>query len=282
MEYTKEGTTKRYKGNRHCIFSDYTPNEKDTYQYGCEFEFYIDTNKIEYKKAIKEISKELFLLTPSDLLVDVLSLPLADDKDKCMQLKPDISLKDTGIEISTPISSLEGIKHYIKTICNIIDKYGYTNEETGFHIHISTIKNDGVNFNFYKYMLLCADADLLSSWEPRIGYSQNVMDILSVHNKSTSRIIKTKKGTVWNLEKIDSNHVEIKSIGGDYYHKEIDRMIYEFSAYAKYFSETLEKNTDKHKRLIQEHKELVDTLNDKTKASFVSALSAAGIFSTER
>jgi len=28
-------------------------------------------------------------------------------------------------------------------------------------------------------------------------------------------VIKTKKGTVWNLEKIDSNHVEIKSIGGD-------------------------------------------------------------------
>ena len=59
-------------------------------------------------------------------------------------------------------------------------------------------------------------------------------------------------------------------------------MVHEFSAYAKYFSETLEKNTDKHKRLIQEHKELVDSLSDKTKASFVSALSAAGIFSTER
>lgn len=282
MEYTKEGTTKRYKGNKNCVFSDYTPNENDTYQYGCEFEFYIDINKVQYNKAIEEISKELFLLTPSDLLVDVLSLPLTNDKDRCMQLKPDISLKDTGIEISTPISNLGGIKHYIKTICAIIDKYGYTNEETGFHIHISTIKNDGVNFNFYKYMLLCADADLLSSWEPRIGYSQNVMDILSIHDRSVSRMIKTKKGTVWNLEKVDSNHVEIKSIGGDNYHKEVDRIINEFSTYAKYFDETLAKNIDKHKRLIQDHKELIDSLSDQTKASFMSALSASGIFSRER
>lgn len=282
MEYTKEGTTKRYKGNKNCVFSDYTPNENDTYQYGCEFEFYIDIDKVQYNKAIEEISKELFLLTPSDLLVDVLSLPLTNDKDRCMQLKPDISLKDTGIEISTPISNLGGIKHYIKTICAIIDKYGYTNEETGFHIHISTIKNDGVNFNFYKYMLLCADADLLSSWEPRIGYSQNVMDILSIHDRSVSRMIKTKKGTVWNLEKVDSNHVEIKSIGGDNYHKEVDRIINEFSTYAKYFDETLAKNIDKHKRLIQDHKELIDSLSDQTKASFMSALSASGIFSRER
>ncbi len=282
MEYTKEDTTKRYKGNKNCVFSDYALNENDTYQYGCEFEFYIDIDKVQYKKAIEDISKELSLLTSTDLLVDVLALPLANDKDQCMQLKPDISLKDTGVEISTPISSVEGIKHYIKTICAIIDKYGYTNEETGFHIHISTIKNDGVNFNFYKYMLLCADANLLSSWKPRAGYSQNVMDILSIHDRSVSRMIKTKKGTVWNLEKVDSNHVEIKSIGGDNYHKEVDRIINEFSAYAKYFDETLAKNIDKHKRLIKEHKELIDSLSDKTKASFVSALTASGIFKPER
>ena len=50
MEYTKEDTTKRYKGNKNCVFSDYTLNENDTYQYGCEFEFYIDIDKVQYKK----------------------------------------------------------------------------------------------------------------------------------------------------------------------------------------------------------------------------------------
>jgi len=282
MEYTKEGTTKRYKGNKNCAFSDYDLKKNDIYQYGCEFEFYIDIDKVQYNQAIENISRELSILTSSDLLVDVTALPLSKDKDQCMQLKPDISLRDTGIEISTPISSAEGIKHYIKAICTIIDKYGYSNEETGFHIHISTIKNDGINLNFYKYMLLCADANLLSSWKPRTGYSQNVMDILSIHDKPTSRMIKSKKGTVWNLEKVDSNHVEIKSIGGNNYHKEIDKIIKEFSQYAKYFDETLSMNSDKHKRLIQEHKELIDSLDDKIKASFVSALTASGIFKPEK
>jgi len=67
-------------------------------------------------------------------------------------------------------------------------------------------------------MLLCDRTGLLSSWEPRVGYSQNVMDILSSYTKQVSRKIKTKKGTVWNVEKIEPNHVEVKSIGGDVYH----------------------------------------------------------------
>jgi len=59
-------------------------------------------------------------------------------------------------------------------------------------------------------------------------------------------------------------------------------LLFKFTTYATYFSGTLEKNIDKHIRLIQEHKELVDSLSDKTKAYFVSALSAAGIFRAER
>jgi len=184
---------------------------------------------------------------------------------------------NTGLEISTPISTLEGVNHFIKSICPIIEKYGYTNEETGFHIHISTINQDGVNFNFYKYMLLCNEAKLLSSWKPRMGYSQNVMDILSTYSKSKTRQIKTKKGTVWNLEKVGSNHVEIKSMGGIDYHKEVKKLVKEFASYAKYFDETLQKDDLNHKELFEAHKLMVDAVNDDVKATFVSALSASGI-----
>ncbi len=209
--------------------------------------------------------------------MDTVGLPTAKDKNNCIQIKPDISLQENGVEISIPISSIEGIKYFIKTISPLISEYGYTNEETGFHIHISTIKQDGVNFNFYKYMLLCDNAKLLSSWKSRIGYSQNVMDILSSNTKQEARKIKNKKGTVWNLEKIDNNHVEIKSIGGDDYHTEVDKIIKELSLYSKYFDETLQKNTDEHRRLFFEHKKLIDNAKDEVKASFVSALSAMGI-----
>ena len=118
-----------------------------------------------------------------------------------MQIKPDQSLDDNGIEISIPITTKNGVKHYIKNILPLIKEYGYTNEDTGLHFHISTIKQDGVNFNFYLYMLMCDDKNLLSSWLPRSGYSQNVMDILSKNTKAKSRVIKNKKGTIWNLGK---------------------------------------------------------------------------------
>ena len=277
MEFIQEGTTKRYRGNINCCVEDFTPSIDGVYQYGCEFEFYIDVEVLDYNTSIEKVTEELYNLTKTDILVDTVSLPIANDKDRCMQIKPDISLKDTGIEVSTPISTLEGIKHFIESICPIIEKYGYTNEETGFHIHISTINQDGVNFNFYKYMLLCNESKLLSSWKPRIGYSQNVMDILTNYDKSKSRQIKTKKGTVWNLEKVGSNHVEIKSMGGHDYHKEVEKLVKEFLVYAKYFDETLQKDDAKHKELFESHKQMINTVQDDVKATFVSALSASGI-----
>lgn len=277
MEFIQEGTTKRYQGNGSCCIEDLTPTIEDVYQYGCEFEFYVNTDINDYETIITNITKELNALTNVDILVDTVSLPIAKDKDRCMQIKPDISLNDTGLEISTPISTLEGVKYFINNICPIIEKYGYTNEETGFHIHISTINQDGVNFNFYKYMLLCNEAQLLSSWKPRMGYSQNVMDILTTHSKSKTRQIKTKKGTVWNLEKVGSNHVEIKSMGGIDYHKEVKKLLNEFALYAKYFDETLQKDDAKHKQLFENHKLMVNAVEDDVKATFVSALSASGI-----
>jgi len=277
MKHTATGTTKRYEANPNCPYGSFTINADDKYQYGCEFEFYIDTKIYKFNTIIKSIVKEIYELTDVEILVDTINLPTDKDKNSCMQIKPDISLEDNGIEISVPITTASGIEHYIKTICPIINKYGYTNEETGFHIHISTVNNDGINFNFYKFMLLCDKAKLLSSWEPRVGYSQNVMDILSSNTKQACRKIKTKKGTVWNVEKIKSNHVEIKSIGGESYHTKIDVMINEFREYCSYFDETLQKDTDKHKQMYREHKQHIEKLSKEVGADFVSALSEAGI-----
>ena len=277
MNYIKEGTTKRYIGNKECKFDSFVPGSNDMYQYGCEFEFYIDTNNHDYDESILKITKELHLLSYSDILVDTISLPVTKDKDFCLQLKPDTSLKSNGIEISIPISSSKGIIHFIKNISPIIECYGYTNEETGLHIHISTIKNDGINFNFYKFMLICENAKLLSSWKTRVGYSQNVMDILSVNSKLKSKQIKTKKGTVWNLEKIENNHIEIKTMGGDNYHHFVPKLISEFEQYSKYFHETLQRDTVEHKKIFKNHLVMVKNLEDEVQSKFNSALVESGI-----
>ena len=275
MQYILDGTTKRYKGNNNCNYPTFTPQEDDFCRYGCEFEFYIDTEKYLYADVIDTLTKALYELTSADILVDEISIPHAADKNHCMQIKPDISLEDHGLEISVPISTKEGILHYVQTILPLIERYGYTNEETGFHIHMST--PDSSHIDFYRFMILCDDTGLLSAWKPRIGYSQNVMDILSSHTKQEARTIKTKKGTIWNLERIDSHHIEIKSIGGDDYNKEAERIMKEFEIYTQLFIESTGVMTDQHKKLLLMHKQKIDTVSKEIKSDFVTALGEAGI-----
>ena len=277
MDYTTEGTTKRYVSNKECDYPDYIPKQSDLCQYGCEFEFYIDTDKYLYEEAVEAITRQLQTLTNADILVDTVAIPTAEDKNQCIQVKPDISLEDHGVEISIPISTQEGVKHYINTITPIIKQYGYTNEETGFHIHMSTQQTDGKHIDFYRFMLLCDQKELLSSWKPRVGYSQNVMDILSLQTKQQARVIKTKKGTIWNLEKINAHHIEIKSIGGVNYHLQSERMVSEFEAYTRLFIEAIGEMTDTHVELLKMHKNKVNRLTIERKRAFVIALSESGI-----
>ena len=125
---------------------------------------------------------------------------------------------------------------------------------------------------------MCHDKNLLSSWLPRSGYSQNVMDILSKNTKAKSRVIKNKKGTIWNLEKIDANHIEIKAIGGVDYHHEVDKIISEFGKYAEYFDVVLKGiYIDYRQRLISEHKQLIKSLDHDTKEEFSQAVNEAGL-----
>jgi hypothetical protein len=271
-----KNTTIRHKANQNCDYNCYDIKNNDKYQYGCEFEFYINIEKYNFDETIEKILNEIQEFSNVDILVDLASLPSDEDKNNCIQIKPDQSLEDHGIEISIPITSQDGVIYYIQKILPLIEKYGFTNEETGLHFHISTIKKDGVNFNFYAYMLLCHDKKLLSSWKPRTGYSHNVMDILLKNTKSDSR--KIKKGTVWNLEKIDPSHIEIKTIGGIDYHKKTDQILSEFNLYAECFYNTHE-NTDitYSKRLIEEHKKTVKEANKKTQATFIEAVSEAGL-----
>ena len=272
-----QSSTKRYKTVQNNI-ETLTISDNDLYQFGCEFEFYIDTNRYNLQNVIEEIKNKIANFTDADILVDLATLPTDTDKNHCVQIKPDQSLDDNGIEISIPITTKNGVKHYINNILPLIEKYGYTNEDTGLHFHISTIKQNGINFNFYLYMLMCHDKNLLSSWLPRSGYSQNVMDILSKNTKAKSREIKNKKGTIWNLEKIDSNHIEIKAIGGVDYHKEADKIINEFEKYVEYFDAVLENNDIEYRqRLISEHKQLIKSVDSGTKEEFSQAVNETGL-----
>jgi hypothetical protein len=271
-------TTKRYHSDTNNELNVHDITENDEYQYGCEFEFYIDIEKYDFLDAVEQIKNKILTFTNVDVLVDLTTLPTDEDKNYCVQIKPDQSLDSHGIEISIPITSQNGVKHYINHILPLIEEFGYTNQDTGLHFHISTIQKDGRNIAFYVYMLMCHDKQLLGSWQPRVGYSHNVMDILQNKTKSEARVVKTKKGTIWNLEKLEANHIEIKSIGGIDYHREMEKILREFDMYAECFDNVFKDNDPEYrKRLIAEHKKLITSLEDTIQAEFAIAVSEAGL-----
>ncbi len=101
-------TTQRYFANKNCKFDCFNLTSEDIYQYGCEFEFYINKS-LDFKSTIMEIKDKISQFSDADILLDFVSLPSDFDKNQCIQIKPDNSLEDNGIEISIPITSKNGL-----------------------------------------------------------------------------------------------------------------------------------------------------------------------------
>ena len=53
--------------------------------------------------------------------------------------------------------------------------------------------------------------------------------------------------------------------------------VYEFEVYADYFIQALGEVTPEHKRLLENHKQILDSLDKEAKGRFASALIEAGI-----
>lgn len=240
--------TKRYK-------KDSINSVDEEYLFGCEFEFYPNR-----EFEIDTFIKELFYISEVDLLVNELTIPKCKDSENCMHLKKDLSLDDEGFEISTPKTSYHKLVIYIEKISFLIKKYGYTNADTGFHIHISIAKKSGVNLDFHKFALLCDENGLLRIWESRNEHCRNVMDIISSHTKNDSRRIKNKKGKVWNLEKIANNRVEIRTMGGVDYHLKIEQILEELNRFFEVFKETLSRDSEEYIKLRDAHIKRVKSL----------------------
>ena len=61
-----QSTTKRYKAVQNNI-ETLTISDKDLYQFGCEFEFYIDTNRYNLQNAVEEIRNKIANFTDADI-----------------------------------------------------------------------------------------------------------------------------------------------------------------------------------------------------------------------
>lgn len=239
-------------------------------KFGCEFEFY--PNKMLEDEIVDALS---------NILKDgiELKLDLINNDDNHMNYKDEPSLSAMGgREITTPICSYSDLKNYIKAIAKIIDEYCETNEDTGFHIHISTI-DESIGVDFYKFMLLSNEASLLNNWGNRNAYCLNVIDILTVLDMKEARQLKNKKGRVWNLEKRKedgkTNHIEIRTIGGTNYQRKVEQILNELNKFIEIFNRSI-KNKDldeEYKTILQKHVKTLKSAPEDRREKFLQFIS---------
>ena len=252
------------------IFSA-TVHEHDDILFGCEFEFYI--NDQENQQAIAEaIFEKLKRITKADILYHETGIPSCKDASICMHLKPDHSLKSHGLEISIPVCTYHEFIFYVEQINHLISQYGYTDNDTGLHIHLSTKEANGVNLNFYNFSLLCDKEGLLDLWGQRNGYCCNVMDVINYHTPSESRAIKNPKGRIWNLEKISASRIEIRTMGGVDYHTKSARILEEAEKYIITFKKTLSLPRKESETLQKSHLEKIASATPDQQALFAKIM----------
>lgn len=239
-------------------------------KFGCEFEFYPNTM----------LEDEMFDAL-SDILQDGIKLKhnLKSNDDNNMNYKTEPSLSAMGgKEITTPICSYEDLKSYIVNISKIIDENGATNEDTGFHIHISTI-DESIEVDFYKFMLLCDVSSLLQNWGDRNAYCLNVMEVLTVLDMREAKELKNKKGRVWNLEKRKEhgkmNHIEIRTIGGTGYQCKVEKILNELNQFIEIFNRSIKDGSpdEEYKTILEEHIKVLKSAPIERREKFLKLLS---------
>lgn len=231
----------------------------DNLRLGCEFEFYI--NGSNYNNIVTELEQ----ISGSDILINLDEVPQEKDRHNCLCLKYDSSLNGSGVEISIPICSYDTLCYYIGHISYIIEEYGSTNEDTGFHIHISLNEDD--EMDFYAFILLCNEANLLNNWGERNQYSLNPMEILNFLNEKEAKELKNKKGRIWSIERRGIAHVEIRTIGGIFYHTKAEQIYKELDTFIDIFKQSIAnvKENPQYKIILEKHlKVLSDTSIKKT------------------
>lgn len=238
-------------------------------KFGCEFEFY--PNQMLEDEMIEELKS---------LLKSGIELKMNHqiNDDNHMNYKNENSLSATGgKEITVPICTYDELIVYITKIARIIDAYGQTNEDTGFHIHISSL-DDSVEVDFYKFMLLSNEASLLTNWGNRNAFCLNVMDVLTVLDLEEAKKTKNKKGRVWNLEKRkengNTNHIEIRTIGGTNYQQYTKKILQELDQFIEIFKRSIkDENVDnEYKNILEKHYLIVKNAPQARKNKFLQLI----------
>ncbi|PCI30167.1 MAG: hypothetical protein COB67_02460 [SAR324 cluster bacterium] len=242
----------------------------DKFRFGCEFEFYF------HNSSTEALIDDLLSISGADLLINLKKVPDDEDKNHCLCLKYDSSLGGAGVEVSVPICSYDVLSHYIGYISYFIDKHeATTNEDTGFHIHIS-LDDEDAEVDFYAFMLLCDEASLMDNWGDRNRYSLNPMEILNNLPQEEAEELKNRKGRIWRIERRGKAHVEIRTIGGLFYHKKIPQIYKEIEEFKTIFERCTNsmKDDKKYVELLIEHKKIINSVDEDKRSRYFEFISS--------
>lgn len=97
-------------------------------------------------------------------------------------------------------------------------------------------------------------------------------------NLEEAKVLKNKKGRVWNLEKRKErgiiNHVEVRTIGGTNYHRKVRQILKEINQFIEIFNRSIKdgKEDNEYKLILQEHMNIIKSAPEERRNKFLKLL----------
>jgi hypothetical protein len=226
---------------------------------GLEFEFYLNGSDGNCDENLDLLLKNCL----STFVNELMYIPTGCEKNKhkdVWYLEQDDSLKgDFGFELVSPLLDIESAKFHIEQVSDIINYLGYTTDDCGLHIHVSS---GGGDLDINKLILFENDAKIFNQWERRGNYNKNIFDYFKITEPEVFRDNFKDLGRNYNyIQRFDGNcesgnHVELRCFGGDGYQdksSEVLRNLSDFIDKAFIPACSAEMACDVYDRLMQEH-----------------------------
>jgi hypothetical protein len=241
---------------------------------GLEFEFYIGNGtQKSYEENLNFLVKNQF----SHLFPKLTFLQSDHENEKDIEswyLERDDSLSSFpmfGHELVSPILSIKEAYFYIETITQLIDEFGFTNNECGFHIHLSSPTDDKINPS----AMCLTSKSFFASFPERGEYDKNLFkkfDLVSTdvfdahfHDLSKNMTIASR------CDEKTKNHIELRAFGGKNYQKKGPLFL---KILENFINNSYKKScntdflmTDEYKQLKKEHNIKCNNKNPLTFAS---------------
>lgn len=168
-----------------------------------------------------------------------------------------------GIEIVTPVMSLQQSLITIPDIFELIEDIGYTNRTTGLHINLSHKNINHQNIDPHKLASSLEDERIYKTMPERRG---NMNRSTEMYYRATGTVPRGEQEDKFQTMHFKDNYVEMRGIGGKDYHKkwpEIKKMLLNY-AVKYYLAATDPSFQSKKMKLIglsiQERKKIFDQL----------------------